>query len=384
MPLAKEIVAKVKASTVLVLCELAVEMRVPQPGSDNIPTNELQTIRTKIGKFGSGFVVAPEGYIVTNGHVLYSMCDCDLRHDDDVRKDFVEKVSAELRLPIEYIDAYARITKGPDRMIMVQFGKAIPSLNASGAGVLTARTVGDPSPSIEKDMAMIKVDKKNLQTLELADSTKIETTDEVWICGYPGVVLENIFIDSTDGIEPSITSGTVSGIRPTMDGSSVIETNADITQGNSGGPAVNDKGEVIGIATFGSTSGQHEVSGYNFLRPSELIEEFAMERGVQNRKNSRILEEVVKKLQTLLNASYSHGKFKREHCVHFHTGFCTRWAWTRAPQKFIANGTALRFIETLDKTGYHMEAHEIYCAICPSFTEKEKIDRPIPREWEEK
>jgi hypothetical protein len=56
----------------------------------------------------------------------------------------------------------------------------------------------------------------------------------------------------------------------------VLQTDASITHGNSGGPAINEKGEVIGLATFGSIDQQRgvEVQGMNFVVPSSIVREF--------------------------------------------------------------------------------------------------------------
>ena len=60
------------------------------------------------------------------------------------------------------------------------------------------------------------------------------------------------------------------------DGWEVLQIDAAITHGNSGGPVMNDKGEVIGLATFVSVDQQRkqEVQGMNFLVPATIVNEF--------------------------------------------------------------------------------------------------------------
>lgn len=60
------------------------------------------------------------------------------------------------------------------------------------------------------------------------------------------------------------------------DGWEVLQTDASITHGNSGGPVLNEYGEVIGLATFGSIDYQRnaEVQGMNFIVPVTIVKEF--------------------------------------------------------------------------------------------------------------
>jgi len=80
--------------------------------------------------------------------------------------------------------------------------------------------------------------------------------------------------------EPSITTGRVSGFKRDIGGQRVIQTDAAIIQGNSGGPVFDDRGQVIGAATFTS------VQGFNFLIPVETIQDAARQAGVTPRGDS--------------------------------------------------------------------------------------------------
>jgi hypothetical protein len=66
----------------------------------------------------------------------------------------------------------------------------------------------------------------------------------------------------------------------------VIQTDAAIIQGNSGGPVFDDRGLVIGAATFTSLQGEQVVQGFNFLIPVETIQEAARRAGVTPRGDS--------------------------------------------------------------------------------------------------
>lgn len=122
---------------------------------------------------------------------------------------------------------------------------------------LTAKVVGtDP----ETDLAVIKVDAKELPAITFADSEKVEVGDKVLAVGNPF------------GIGQTVTSGMVSGLgRATLglDYEDFIQTDAAINPGNSGGALVDAEGRLIGINTaILSRSGGFQ--GIGFAVPSNL------------------------------------------------------------------------------------------------------------------
>jgi hypothetical protein len=100
------------------------------------------------------------------------------------------------------------------------------------------------------------------------------------VIGYPGVASDwggNELISSESALVPSVTSGSISAIKTLAATSTpVLQSDAAITHGNSGGPAFNAKGEVIGIATAGSEATQ----GFNFFVPINTAWEFVRREGV--------------------------------------------------------------------------------------------------------
>jgi hypothetical protein len=77
-------------------------------------------------------------------------------------------------------------------------------------------------------------------------------------------------------IEPTLTGGIVSAIKKSIGGWPVIQMDASISHGSSGSPVCNDRGEVIGLTTFGSLEegGSSLVSGFNFAIPVSVVKEF--------------------------------------------------------------------------------------------------------------
>ncbi len=167
---------------------------------------------------GSGFVVSPDGYILTNNHVV---------EDAD------------------------------EKGIEVAFNNK-HHLNAKIVGT-------DPST----DIAVIKVDGHDLPTAAFGNSDEIEIGDWVLAIGNPL------------GLQGTVTAGIISAlgrnIRIIQDNYGIenfIQTDAAINPGNSGGPLVNLNGEVIGInSAIATTNARYQ--GYGFAIPINLAKTVA-------------------------------------------------------------------------------------------------------------
>lgn len=165
---------------------------------------------------GSGFVISSDGYILTNNHVIQSATE-----------------------------------------IEVKFGAHTPDLTDDET--FKAEVVGsDP----RTDIALIKVKtKKKLKFAHLGDSDEIKKGDWVMAFGNPF------------GLEHSVSVGIVSAKEREISSNEnrrfdeFIQTDAAINFGNSGGPLVNLKGEVIGINTAITAQG----SGIGFALPINLV-----------------------------------------------------------------------------------------------------------------
>jgi len=168
---------------------------------------------------GAGVILSSDGYIVTNAHVVQG-----------ARK-------IRVRLP----------------------GLEVPGADDSMPhGPVSAKIVGLDHQS---DLAVLKIDAKDLPALELADSDHLKQGQVVFAFGSP------------QGLENSVTMGVVSATaRQVSDENptTFIQTDAPINPGNSGGPLVDVDGRVVGIDTFIlSESGGSE--GLGFAIPSNVV-----------------------------------------------------------------------------------------------------------------
>ena len=187
-------------------------------GTDGESSSEIMRQVT----VASGAIVDPDGYIVTNAHV----------------------VANAVRLQVVLSAASADDT---------------PSRSLGGATrTFEARIVGLVK---DIDLAVLKIDAANLSALTIGDYDTVRKGDIVFALGSPG------------GLRDSVSMGVVSTAARQLDPDSplvYIQTDAAINPGNSGGPLVNVEGELVGINTFIlSHSGGNQ--GLGFAIPSAVV-----------------------------------------------------------------------------------------------------------------
>lgn len=108
-----------------------------------------------------------------------------------------------------------------------------------------------------KDIAIIKIPGFDLPTVALGNSNNVQVGEPVLAVGSPL------------GLQGTVTTGVVSSLRddPTGGGFKVLQTDASVNPGNSGGPLVNRQAEVIGIVTFKIRGGEN----LNFAIPINYL-----------------------------------------------------------------------------------------------------------------
>jgi serine protease Do len=169
---------------------------------------------------GSGIIVTPDGYIVTNNHVIQN--------------------ATQIRVTLN------------DRR------------------VLTAKLVGADKLN---DIAVIKIDAKNLPVIAWGDSTRLRPGQTVLAFGNP---FGNFPFTVTRGIVSALDRPNPFSEDHRKPGA-FIQTDAAINPGNSGGPLVDSHGELIGINTFIITNGGGAFAGAGFAIPSQIVKATADE-----------------------------------------------------------------------------------------------------------
>ena len=177
---------------------------------------------TREHAIGSGVIVDPDGYIMTNAHVVEG----------------AQRIHVALAVPsVDFPDQIAPVGK---------------------QRIVEARLIGLHK---ETDLALIKIDQTGLPTLSLGSRRPVHQGQLVFALGSP------------EGLENSVTMGVVSSVARQADPSRpmvYIQTDAPINPGNSGGPLVDTDGYVVGINTFIlSAAGGSE--GLGFAIPARIV-----------------------------------------------------------------------------------------------------------------
>ena len=92
--------------------------------------------------------------------------------------------------------------------------------------------------SATRDLLLLKVDRPHLPAVTFASSSKLKQGSEVAALGAPF------------GLSDTLTKGIVSSASRDLDGQKYVQIDAALNQGNSGGPIINDQGQVVGVATL--------------------------------------------------------------------------------------------------------------------------------------
>ena len=171
---------------------------------------------------GSGVIVDPSGYIITNAHVVEN----------------AQRIRVALPLPMG------------DSAGLVPIGKR---------RILEARLIGQHK---ETDLALLKIDETDLPTLPLISQQRPHVGQLVFAIGSP------------EGLQNSVTMGVVSALARQPDPTKALtylQTDAPINPGNSGGPLVDMYGSVVGINTFILSSGGGS-EGLGFAIPARVVD----------------------------------------------------------------------------------------------------------------
>jgi S1-C subfamily serine protease len=237
---------------------------------------------------GSGFFISSGGYIATNAHVVSTTHDGEDKAKQLLFADLVVKLARHYNRDPNSLDSNTiGAIRNSSRLtgykiyhhVIIPDGSVFPfEIKQYGAPTGESNDQG-------KDVAIIKIEVKNAPVLVLGDSDKLKLQDHVTVLGYPGAAdtFNTGTLDSKSQLEASITDGKLSARKASSSGAPILQVSAAATHGNSGGPCINDQGEVVGLLTFrGDTVNGQEVTGFSFVVASDTVKEYVKSAGAAN------------------------------------------------------------------------------------------------------
>ena len=211
---------------------------------------------TSAAVMGSGFIISSDGYILTNQHV------------------------------ISYAEAY-----GYDVTVMTYDGTSY-----------TAKIVGSYASN---DLAVLKIDAEGLTPVTFGDSDSVSVGDTVYAVGNPlGELAYSMSTGHVSALDRTITTDESTAAI------NMFQIDAAVNEGNSGGPAYNDQGQVIGIVSAKASSSG--VEGLGFAIPvndavsiaNELIENGVVTNKVELGVSTQTIPSNVAKYYNMVEGAY--------------------------------------------------------------------------------
>jgi len=192
-------------------------------GAALTPTAAQEQIWSRFKSSGSGFIVDPSGYIVTNAHVVKDA-------------QFIQVILPDKTNGLEF----SSIVKGrvkPERAQLIGLDE-------------------------ETDIAVLKIERSDMPALEISDSDKVKPGDLAWAIGSPL------------GLNSSVTMGIVSTNARQLEADHpmiYIQTDVAVNPGSSGGPLIGSSGKVIGVNASILTKGGGS-DGISLSVPSNIVQ----------------------------------------------------------------------------------------------------------------
>jgi S1-C subfamily serine protease len=248
---------------------------------------ENGSVETGAGGSGSGFLIHPDGLILTSGHVV-----APTRDEEALRADLLRNgaIAALVRhFPIdtlrtiyreETLDRYVAALAAAGSIANV---KVTSQVELSNGETLPYR-IRKWSPALNArgtDLALLQIARKSLPSLPLGDSEQTRIGEAIFSVGYPAVASSSDeviggWLSRDSDLEATFNPGTITAIKRNVANTPVLQSNVAIYRGNSGGPAVNLDGEAIGVSTWGHTSAEQ----IKFLVPINVARQFLASAGV--------------------------------------------------------------------------------------------------------
>ena len=286
------------------------------------------------GTVGSGFFVSSDGYIATNGHVVvFEPTDAFVEllmnepqlfaqyfrqkglEDSQIsqlssRADLMAAVVAEFyslpegTIEMRNMQQTILVAHGDDPLPVVSTADFRSMANLKDSKSLKHAKIvasdyspkdiyvvssGDQHGFSSSDVALLKVDLQNSPFIRSYDGSIITQNQAISVLGFPADA-ENALIDNSE-IAVTVTNGTIGSIRTAVGSSNkLFQSDADASQGSSGGPAVNSEGQVFGLLTYRFKNETMQDAAKSYIRDFSDVKQLALNNGVTFNQQGSVQE----------------------------------------------------------------------------------------------
>lgn len=258
-----------------------------------------------LGGLGSGAFISANGEILTADHVVHipkESLDSEIFQDTTSAADIARAINAHAGcLGITYRVTADDIANGyvqyvglpfttsysePRRLVWRATSYTGPISASASDDLLKALTAAPyqeatlltSSTFDENDLAILRVGLTDTPSIQLDDSTDVAVDDQLTIIGFPGN--GDVSGNATDLLTPSVNNVSVSAIKSGQNGAKLIQVGGNVEHGDSGGPALDANGHIVGVVSFGGADPRGNTS---FMRSSNNARSLITSAGVSTR-----------------------------------------------------------------------------------------------------
>jgi len=219
---------------------------------------------------GSGFIVDPNGYILTNSHVISTveiqqsiieqllatqilgqLSTTNLAETSSLSQD--AQIQSFLQSAVTYLLKRSTLTLQSNITVLNPASSSqtdsLQDIIANGFPA-TILSVNNNFLNDGNDIGLIKINQQNLPSISLDSVEPLTEGQPIYAIGFPGTADINI----AGFTQPSVTPGSINAIKPSDNNTfQVIQTDVNVSPGSSGSPILDSQGRVIGLITFGSS-----------------------------------------------------------------------------------------------------------------------------------
>jgi trypsin-like peptidase len=243
---------------------------------------------------GTGAFISAHGDLLTADHVVNPIQDdkqgLDQGLQQEAAQDIADYINQNLKpaqpvspnqiaqdLASGQLTSNSHYQQKESRVYLsTDFSGPLTASSLSGVEFATVDQIKQHSPFSALDIAIIHVNgMDNMPMLQLDDSATVQQQDNLTIIGFPGN--GDVSNQPTELLTSSINQVLVSSIKTTDTGAPLIQVGGNVEQGDSGGPALDNNGNVVGIVSFGAAQTAGSTS---FLRTSNSAKPLIQAAGI--------------------------------------------------------------------------------------------------------